>query len=87
MSHTIIDLWRGDIAPLDRIGGGDRETKQLLWKMDRSQTKLEAGLTEEQKALLEDHLQKTDQYYLRMMELAFREGFSLGTKLMAESMT
>ena len=87
MSQRIIDLWRGDIAPLDRCGIGDREANLLLQNMDRLQTKLEEGLTEAQKGHFEDYVQKTDQSYLRMLELAFKEGFSLGSRLTAEAMT
>lgn len=87
MPQTIIDLWRGDIGPIDRCGIGDREANMLSLQMERSETKTEALLTEEQKVLFQAFVQTTDRYYARMMELAFQEGFSLGSKLTAEALT
>lgn len=87
MSQTIIDLWRGDIGPIDRCGFGDREANMLSLQMERTETKVESCLTDEQKELFQAFVQKTDRYYARMMELAFQEGFSLGSKLTAEALT
>ena len=44
MPQTIIDLWRGDIGPIDRCGIGDREANMLSLQMERSETKTEALL-------------------------------------------
>ena len=49
MSQTIIDLWKGDIAPIDRCGAFDTEATRLSLQMDRMQTKVEEALTEAQK--------------------------------------
>ena len=37
-----------------------------------------------QQKLLESYVDQTERYTLRMMELAFREGFSVGVRLLAE---
>lgn len=41
---------------------------------------LEAELTEQQKAHLDRYFQLSEDYLLRMMELAFREGIILGAR-------
>ena len=84
--QTIIDLWNGDIAPVERCGAYDREANLLALKMEQLQTKLEAGMTAEEKEVFQKFVNQTDTYYLRMMALAFREGFSLGSSLTAEAM-
>ena len=84
---TIIDLWRGDIAPIERCGAHDREGNLLGLQLDLLQTKLEDGLTEAQREAFQEFIKYTELFNLRMMELAFQEGFSLASKLMAEALT
>jgi len=84
--QTIIDIWRGDIAPVERCGAYDREASLLALKMERLQTKAEEGLTEAQTEALREYVRQADAYNFRMMELAFREGFSLGTRLASEAL-
>ena len=85
--QTIIDLWNGDIAPVERCGAFDREANLLALKMEHLQTKVEAAMTVEEKEVFQLFVRQTDAYYLRLMALAFREGFSLGSSLTAEAMT
>lgn len=85
--QTIIDLWRGDIAPMERCGAYDREGNLLAVRLDRLQTQLDSSITDAQKELLHEFIKQTDLLNLRMQELAFQEGFSLGSKLTAEALT
>lgn len=85
--QTIIDLWRDDIAPMERCGAYDREGNLLAMQLDRLQTKMENSIADEQKELFHEFIKQTDLLSLRMQELAFQEGFSLGSKLTAEALT
>ncbi len=87
MSQTIIDLWKGDIAPIDRCGAFDTEATRLSLQMDRMQTKSRRSFDRSAKNVFLDFVEKTDCFYLRMMELAFQEGFSLGSKLTSEALS
>ena len=86
MSQTIYNLWNGNIAPAEHCGYHDFEASQLLSLMNRNLQQLSDGLSEAQKELLQKYTDCSEEYRLRMQELAFREGFSLGCKLTAESL-
>lgn len=84
MSQTIEDLWNGNIAPCEHCGAHDMQANGLFAAMNRSFDALSAGLSEEQKELLRGYQEQADSYLLRMMELAFCDGFCLGARFAAE---
>ena len=84
MESTIIDLWNGEIAPCEHCGAQDQKANLLLAKVRRSREALDHGLNAEQKELSEQHAQAWEDYLLRMLELAFRDGFTVGSRLTEE---
>lgn len=86
MPETILSLWRGEIAPCDHCGSHDGEANHLLGLMERNREKLQAGLTAAQGEIFQKYMDCAEEYQFRMLELAFRDGFSLGSRLTAESL-
>ena len=84
MESAISNLWNGNIAPCEHCGTQDGKVNQLFTRMRREREVLEAELTADQKARLEGYSQLSEDYLLRMMELAFREGFVVGSQITAE---
>lgn len=86
MAQTIVDLWNGNITPCERCGAHDNEVNELIDLMERNRLDLNQGLTEAQKESFQKYIDCSDEYLLRMLELAFCDGFCLGGKLVAEAL-
>jgi len=84
MTQTIADLWNGNIAPCEHCGAHNPAINNLLGLMERNRENLSNGLTEAQMEVFQKYIDTSDEYLLRMLELAFYDGFSLGGKLIAE---
>ena len=84
MSQTIQDLWNGNIAPCEHCGSHDMEANKLNSLLERNREALQGELTEAQRETFQKFTDCSDEYLLRMMELAFTDGFVLGSKLMVE---
>ena len=85
--QTISDLWNGDIAPSEHCGVHDPEVKDLLALRERNHKALCGGLTAAQAEIFQKYIGCTEEYTFRMMELAFCDGFCLGSKLVTEALT
>ena len=81
---TIIDLWNGNIAPYEHCGSHDPEANHLLHLMEKNRETLCEGLTAAQSEILQKYIDCSEEYLLRMMELAFYNGFCMGGKLTME---
>ena len=84
--QTIIDLWNGNIAPCEHCGSHDPQLNQLLLLMERHDTDLRKNLTPLQQEVFQKYIDCSEEYLLRMLELAFSDGFCLGSKLVVESL-
>lgn len=86
MKTTISDLWNGNIAPVERCGAHDPELNELLRLMERHRDSLNSGFTAAQKEIYQKYIDCAEEYLLRMLELSFCEGFTLGSKLTVEAL-
>lgn len=84
MLHTIADLWNGNIAPSEHFASHDPEVNHLIMLIERNREKLCVGLTPMQVDLFQKYTDCSEEYLLRMQELAFCEGFCLAGKLFSE---
>lgn len=84
--QTIIDLWNGNIAPCEHCGSHDSEANHLVCLMEKNLETLREGLTTAQSEVLQKYIDCSEEYLLRMMELAFYDGFCTGGKLAMEMM-
>lgn len=84
MNQEISDLWNGNLAPCEHCGAQDQTANNLYSRVQRCREEMTAGLTGEQRGILEQYAQVWEDYLLRMMELAFRDGFITGSRLAAE---
>lgn len=87
MTRTIADLWNGNIAPCEHCGAHDREINDLLVLMERNRESLNGGLSAVQRETFQKYIDCSDEYLIRMLEMAFCDGFRLGSKLTVESLT
>lgn len=84
--QTIIDLWNGNIAPCEHCGAHDKEANHLINLMERNRETLCSGLTESQKEVFQKFIDCSEEYLLHMQELAFSDGFSIGSRLTTEAL-
>lgn len=85
MKQTIIDLWNGNIAPCEACSSRDMEGKHLISLMEHNREALSAGQSVNQMETLQKYIDCAEEYLLRMLELSFADGFSLGCRLVMES--
>ena len=85
--QTIVDLWYGNINPSERCGAEDPQIRQLIALMARHQQALRGKLPEEQIQIFQKYVDCSDEYLLRMLELAFCQGVCLGEKLVTEALS
>lgn len=86
MKPTITDLWNGNIAPIEHCGSHDKEINELVCLIERNREDLNSGLTEAQKETFQKYIDCSEEYLLRMLELAFCDGFSVASKLATEAL-
>ena len=86
MTETIKALWNGEMAFCEHCGAHDVQANQLVRELAKKREGLLEQLPQHQRELLEHYVDQTERYTLRMMELAFRDGFSVGMRLLAEGL-
>lgn len=84
--QTITALWNGNIAPCEQCGAHDPEANHLIRLMERNRARLCEGLTDKQMEIFQKYMDCSEEYLLRMLELAFYDGFCLGGKLAMETL-
>ena len=84
MENMISELWFGNIAPCEHCGSHDRQANTLIGLKERNRENLNRELSDSQKELLQKYIDASEEYLLRMMELSFREGFCIGSRMTAE---
>ena len=85
MTQTIDALWNGELAFCEHCGAHDEEANRFVRELEKGRSELWPKLTGEQRELLQGFIDLTERYTLRMMELAFRDGFTAGVRLLTES--
>ena len=81
------DLWYGNINPHETILSDNRYFKHLLSLMSKNRDKLTDTLTEQQKEMLEKYDDTVNEMHSLAEQVAFQYGFSLGIRLMMESIS
>ena len=81
------DLWYGNINPNEAIQQDDKRFKSLLSFMGKNCDKLSDTLTDQQKATLANNDDAINEMHSLTEQAAFRYGFSIGVRLMTESVS
>ena len=81
------DLWYGNINPHETFLIQNRQFKHLLSLMGKNRDKLSDTLTDQQKATLANYDDAINEMHSLTEQAAFRYGFSLGVRLMTESVS
>ncbi len=79
------DLWYGNINTHETFLNGNCRFKHLLALMSKNRDNLSDTLTEQQKELLEKYDEAVNEMHSLAEQEAFQYGFSLGVRLMMES--
>lgn len=86
MKPTIESLWNGNIAPADNCGAGDPEIENLILLIERHRETLAAELGQGQRCVFEKYTDCMEEYVCLISMCAFRDGFSIAGRLMAEAL-
>ena len=85
MTYTISDLWNGNIAPCEHCGAHDERANQLYCTMQQQKAQLCDCMSPAQNLVFQEYLDYAEEYLLRMMELAFCDGFCIASDLVREA--
>ena len=83
--NTLEDLWYGNIIPWEMFVRNNQQLKGLLSLADKNYDKLIADFTEKQIEMLEKYKDSVNEMNCFTEYAAFKYGFSLGVRLMMES--
>ena len=86
MKSIFEQLWNGSIKPYETNGRNDPEVEELAELALRNKSNLDALLSEEQKKALEKYITCCDSYGYLLTVHAFRDGFSLASKMLTEAL-
>ena len=81
------DLWYGNIRPIETFIDGNMEYKRLLRLVSKNREILESKLSSKQLELLEKYNLSANEMNAVSETAAFQYGFSLGVRLMIESVS
>jgi hypothetical protein len=81
------DLWYGNITPHETFLIQNRQFKHLLYRMGKNRYKLTDNFTDQQKEMLETYDDTINEMHSLAEEAAFQCGFSLGIRLLMESIS
>ena len=82
---TLEDLWYGNINPNETILIQNRKFKHLLSLMGKNRDKLSNTLTKQQKESFAKYNDAVNELHTLAELSAFQYGFSLGIRMMTES--
>lgn len=81
------DLWYGNISPVENFIEGNMEYKGLLRLVSKNREILESELSPKQLEIIEKYNLSANELNAVSETAAFQYGFSLGIRLMMESVT
>lgn len=84
--NILEDFWYGNIEPSEYDTSPDLEYKEILQLISRSEDKLLATMTAEQKALFSQYTDCVREYQTITECLLFQNSFRLGARIMLEIM-
>lgn len=87
MRTTIEKLWNGNIASAENCGVGNPEIENLVILMERHKELLDQELGQRQKRVFEEYVDCAEEYVCLISKCAFRDGFSLASRLMTEALS
>ena len=84
---TLENLWYGNIRPIENFIEGNMEYKGLLRLVSKNREAFERALSPKQLDLLEKYNLSVNEMNAVSETVAFQYGFSLGVRLMMESVS
>lgn len=87
MSKLITELWYGTVSPTSNLGKNNSEIRSLLKLLDKNRQNLDKSLNSEQIKLLDEYCENLSNLSCLSEEKAFCDGFSIGVKILTESLS
>ncbi len=85
MRQMLEALWNGEVAPGQTNGVNNPEMEHLTVLMDRNREELNRSLSQEQKDTFDKYTDCAEEFAYLSAYQAFRDGFSLASKLLTEA--
>ena len=86
MTNTIEALWNGELAFVEHCGAHDDVANALVRELEKDREALWPQLAKPQQEQVQLYLDRMERYTLKVMELAFRDGFCTGMQLLSEGL-
>lgn len=86
MKNILINLWDGNISPIENCGKNNPEIENLIRLIEINDEDLINILNEEQRTVYKKYVACKDEYLYLITEQAFCDGFSLATKILKEAL-
>ena len=87
MNNLLVDLWNGNLCPVENCGANDPEIENLVRLIEKNRDKLDKALDETQKKAFLKYSQCMDEYLCVITEHAFCDGFSLACRLLTKALS
>ncbi len=86
MKKVITDLWNGNLCPVKDCGKNNPEIKTLIELIAKNRAKIEKTFNETQAQIFENYNCCVQEYLELILEQAFYQGFSLGSRFISEAL-
>ena len=80
------DLWYGNIEPSEYDITSCKEYQKIIQQMSKSEEELRAIITDEQRKVLDRHMDNVQRFMVVTECLLFQNSFKLGARMMLEVM-
>ena len=87
MRNILDELWYGNITPFSQCKVNTPEMKELAELITRHNEILDKALSAEQKEVFEKYHECMDELNSKFIIQAFKYGFRLGSRLMADALS
>ena len=87
MRNILDELWYGNITPFSQCKVNTPEMKELVELISRHDAAIEKALSAEQKEVFEKYHECMDELNSMFIIQAFKYGFRLGSRLMADALS
>lgn len=86
MTNTITELLNGNLKPITTLEKNNSELVELKILMEKNLDKLKSKLNDKEKEILYNYNLCVEEYLTVNIETAFYNGYSLGTKMLIDSL-
>ena len=86
MNRTILKLWNGELCPASRSGLNNSKVRMPEARMACCRDAMKERLEDGQLRAFEQYISCVREYYDELIDQAFVDGYSMGTRITAEAL-